>query len=265
MNFSSVREHFKQIRQICVDFSQSAPHCVVVNCIISVEMASSVKTRATKSTTTPRSFTKDDLWYCRHAWSIYNDLVLASYETATEVKFISETVGSGMFASEDLDEGQVVIECTGDRLPTYIIDHIEKEYNFDGDNCEYMIMTNSGKLAIDASVNSAHAWRYINHGCNPNCKYFTIDLSEQDERSEGPIEVVFVYTLRKVTKGEQLTCGYYWSRQKCRTTKPCRCGSINCSEVAGIRGYPLVVEEVLDGEGRSGYPIGSKRSLKFNV
>ena len=210
----------------------------------------------------PCTFTKDDLCFCRGAWDKYRELVKEVKKT--NKKGVSPAVGMGLFAGQRIRSGSVVVECTGTRMPMSGILMGDDKFNFDRDRDEYMITTFSGRMSVDASlVSSNHKWKYINHSCVPNCKYYTVDLAEDDPNISDPIEVIFVYALRDIEEDEQLTCSYDWLIEKSLTRDKCECGNINCSELVGVRGYPLVEEEVCDGEGPSGDEIGTKTMRRF--
>lgn len=67
--------------------------------------------------------------------------------------------------------------------------------------------------ALDASVNP-NDLRYINHSCDPNT-YLRICYSK-----------VEFWSLRKIKKGEELTCDYGETHHDGKL--PCRCGASNC-------------------------------------
>ncbi len=212
----------------------------------------------------PQSFRKDNLRHCANGWKTYEGL--CKELKRTEVKPVSQSVGMGLFAKEVIPEGSIVVECTGSRIDKSVIEIGEDDFNFDRDNHEYMIRTFGGQTAIDASMSGAtHVWKFINHACDPNCKYFTINLAEDELSVKDPIEVVFVYALRTIQIGEELTCSYDWPLSKRLPRESCKCGCINCSDWIGVCGYPRVEEEVIDGGGMSGDPIGSKSIYNFKT
>lgn len=67
--------------------------------------------------------------------------------------------------------------------------------------------------ALDASVNP-NDLRYINHSCEPNT-YLRICYSK-----------VEFWSLKKINKGEELTCDYGETHHDGKL--PCRCGAKNC-------------------------------------
>ncbi|ULQ57374.1 SET domain-containing protein [Flavihumibacter rivuli] len=67
--------------------------------------------------------------------------------------------------------------------------------------------------ALDASVN-ANQLRYVNHSCDPNT-YMRV--------AYGRVEF---YTLRRIRKGEEITCNYGETHHDGKLS--CKCGSPNC-------------------------------------
>lgn len=76
-----------------------------------------------------------------------------------------------------------------------------------------MVEFNNDPIALDASVNR-NALSYINHSCNPNTYM---------RRAYRKVEF---YTLRKIRKGEELSCDYGETHHD--GNLPCRCGAPNC-------------------------------------
>lgn len=76
-----------------------------------------------------------------------------------------------------------------------------------------MVEFNHEPLALDASVNR-NELSYINHSCNPNTYM---------RRAYRKVEF---YTLRRIRKGEELTCDYGETHHDGKL--PCRCGARNC-------------------------------------
>ena len=93
--------------------------------------------------------------------------------------------GLGLFANEPIERKGFVIEYTGE-----IIDLKEADRR----NNKYLFETNKNRF-IDGSARSNTA-RYINHSCKPNCE----------------VEIfggrVYVFTLKKIDAGEELTYDY---------------------------------------------------------
>jgi SET domain-containing protein len=113
--------------------------------------------------------------------------------------------GKGVFAVQDIAEGEVVIEYTGE-----VISWQEAQDRHPHDPAQ----PNHAKFG----GNSA---RWINHSCDPNCF-----ADEQDGR-------IFITALRNIRAGEELNYDYGLIIEERYTPKlkaeyPCWCGSENC-------------------------------------
>lgn len=80
-------------------------------------------------------------------------------------------------------------------------------------NVLYMVEFDNEDIALDASVN-VNALRHINHSCDPNTFM---------RRAYRKVEF---YTLKRVKKGEELTCDYGETHHNGKL--PCRCGAASC-------------------------------------
>lgn len=93
--------------------------------------------------------------------------------------------GLGLFARVPLKRGALVLEYSGERIPTKVADTLNTRYLFEIDD----------EWTIDGSARTNTA-RYINHSCEPNC-----EAEVEDGR-------VFVRALRAVVAGEELSLDY---------------------------------------------------------
>ncbi len=93
--------------------------------------------------------------------------------------------GKGVFALEEIPKGKKIIEYIGRNIP---ID--EQDYA----TGRYLFMTGRKKM-INGNVRENVA-RFINHSCKPNCE------------ARGPSGRVFIYSLRRIREGEELTYNY---------------------------------------------------------
>lgn len=212
----------------------------------------------------PFSFFKEELSFCDGAWDKYCDL--RSKQKKTVVKSVDRRTGSGLFAAEFINRSSLIVEYTGEKIHMDVLQLGEDKFNFDVGTDEYLVKTANGKIAIDAGlVNAEHIGKFINHSCAPNCGYFTVDVAEHNAELKEEIEVVFIYAIRDIKKGEELRCCYGWSSTNSLPREICLCGSMNCSDMVGVKGYPLVVEEVVDGEGPSGDHVGTRVKFTFDV
>jgi SET domain-containing protein len=120
--------------------------------------------------------------------------------------------GTGLFATETLEEGIRLIEYQGKR-----VDWSTREDNETGHT--FLMGLNDGRV-IDGAIRGSRA-RYINHSCDPNCETY-----ETDGR-------IFVHTRRAVGQGEELTLDYQLVvggriTAAVKQRYACRCGSVNC-------------------------------------
>ena len=126
--------------------------------------------------------------------------------------------GNGVFAVQDIAEGEVLVEYTGqvitwqeaqDRHPH---DPLQPNHTF------YFHV--DADRVIDAKF-GGNSSRWINHSCDPNCY-----ADERDGR-------IFITALRNIKAGEELNYDYGLIIEERYTKKlkaeyPCWCGSQNC-------------------------------------
>lgn len=126
--------------------------------------------------------------------------------------------GKGVFAVQDIAEGEVVIEYTGE-----VISWQEAQDRHPHDpaqpNHTFYFHVDEDRV-IDAKFGGNSA-RWINHSCDPNCF-----ADEQDGR-------IFITALRNIRAGEELNYDYGLIIEERYTPKlkaeyPCWCGSENC-------------------------------------
>ena len=126
--------------------------------------------------------------------------------------------GKGVFAVQDIAEGEVLIEYTGE-----VISWQEAQDRHPHDpaqpNHTFYFHVDEDRV-IDAKY-GGNAARWINHSCNPNCY-----ADERDGR-------VFITALRNIRAGEELNYDYGLIideryTKKLKAEYPCWCGSPNC-------------------------------------
>ncbi len=113
------------------------------------------------------------------------------------------SAGLGLFATNEINKGELVIEYTGERIT-------EEEANRRGGR--YLFELNDN-WTIDGKGRDNIA-RYLNHACRPNCEP---ELNDDETR-------IFIYAKRKIKSGEELTYNYgkmylndiIGGQQKCR-------------------------------------------------
>ncbi|GJL54000.1 MAG: SET domain-containing protein-lysine N-methyltransferase [Nitrospirales bacterium] len=117
--------------------------------------------------------------------------------------------GHGLFAAEPLAARKKIGEFEGE-----LISQREARRRAKTQRHIAIVEVNNGK-AIDASKQQA-GFRFINHSCSPNT-YMRI----VHERAE-------FYTLRRIKKGEELTCHYGDTHHE--GTRQCTCHSQTCRQ-----------------------------------
>ena len=126
--------------------------------------------------------------------------------------------GKGVFALQDLAEGETLIEYVGEVIdwPEALERH---PHDPEQPNHTFYFHLESG-LVIDAHV-GGNSSRWINHSCAPNCL-----ADEEDGR-------VFIKALRNIAAGEELFYDYGLMIDARYTKKllaeyRCWCGAANC-------------------------------------
>ncbi len=122
----------------------------------------------------------------------------------------SRIAGKGAFAIRDIPARRKLGNMGGE-----IISYREaqKRVKKQPGNVLFMVEFDHEDIALDASVNS-NALRHINHSCDPNTYM---------RRAYRKVEF---YALRRIRKGEELTCDYGETHHDGKL--PCRCGATNC-------------------------------------
>ena len=117
----------------------------------------------------------------------------------------------GLYANKNIKNGAKIIEYKG-RVITR--KQAEENSKFDNDKAIYLFnLNNRYDLDGDFRFNTA---RLINHSCNPNCEVAGTGLK------------VWIYAIRDIKKGEELSYDYGFSYDKDYKNYPCKCGERNC-------------------------------------
>jgi hypothetical protein len=126
--------------------------------------------------------------------------------------------GKGVFALQDIAEGETLIEYVGEIISW---DEAQDRHPHDpkDPNHTFYFHVNEDKV-IDA-LHGGNSSRWINHSCDPNC--------EADEENER----VFIKALRNIQAGEELNYDYGLIidepyTKKLKAEYPCWCGAKNC-------------------------------------
>ncbi len=126
--------------------------------------------------------------------------------------------GKGVFALQDLAEGEVLIEYVGELISW---DEAQRRHPHDPSdpNHTFYFHIDDGRV-IDA-LHGGNVSRWINHSCDPNC-----ESDEQDGR-------VFIKALRNIRAGEELNYDYGLIidepyTRKLKAEYPCWCDAASC-------------------------------------
>ena len=118
---------------------------------------------------------------------------------------------NGLYANQNIKKGTKIIEYKGKIIP---VKQSEANPKFDNEKAIYLFNINK-KYDLDGDFKYNTA-RLINHSCNPNCEVYGTGLK------------VWVYAIRDIKKGEELTYDYGFGFDEGYKDFPCRCGSKNC-------------------------------------
>ncbi len=117
----------------------------------------------------------------------------------------------GLYANQDIKDGTKIIEYKGKIVTKK---KVEEDSKFDNEKAIYLFNLNK-KYDLDGDFRYNTA-RLINHSCNPNCEVSGVGLK------------VWVYAIRNIKKGEELSYDYGFGYDEYYKDFPCKCGSKNC-------------------------------------
>ena len=118
---------------------------------------------------------------------------------------------NGLYANRDIKSGTKIIEYKG-KISS--VKQSETDPKFDNNKAIYLFNLNK-RFDLDGNYNFNIA-RLINHSCNPNCEVFGKGLK------------VWVYAMKNIKKGEELSYDYGFSFDENFRQFPCNCKSKNC-------------------------------------
>lgn len=122
------------------------------------------------------------------------------------VRVRATRLGKGVFARRSYPATAVIGEIAGE-----IID--DADYG-----SEYCFDIGDGLL-----LEPVAPFRFVNHSCEPNCE-FNYDDCDGDPAEERH-NTAFLFALRDIMKGEELTIDYNWSAAE---AIPCLCQAPSC-------------------------------------
>ena len=124
----------------------------------------------------------------------------------------SKINNKGLFANKDIKKGTKIIDYIGKIITKKETDRNPK---FDNSKAIYLFGINK-KYDLDGNF-SFNTARLINHSCEPNCEVFGEGLK------------VWIFAMKNIKKGEELSYDYGFSFDQDYKNYPCNCGSKNCA------------------------------------
>ena len=126
--------------------------------------------------------------------------------------------GKGVFALQNLAEGEKIIEYVGEVITW---DEAQDRHPHDPSDPNHTFYFHVDEDRVIDALYCGNSSRWINHSCDPNC--------EADEE-EGRI---FIKALRNIKAGEELNYDYGLIidepyTKKLKAEYPCWCGAKNC-------------------------------------
>ena len=118
---------------------------------------------------------------------------------------------NGLYANQDIKKGTKIIEYKG-KIITARQSELDSKY--DNDKAIYLFNINK-KYDLDGDFGFNTA-RLINHSCDPNCEVFGKGLR------------LWVYAMKDIKKGEELSYDYGFSFDEDFKNYPCKCGADKC-------------------------------------
>jgi uncharacterized protein len=130
----------------------------------------------------------------------------------------SKIHNNGVFAKKDIKKGTKVIEYVGEIVTSEVGNkRAEQQYKLSKRNREngavYVFELNN-KYDIDGCFKYNTA-RFINHSCEPNCKYKQEKLR------------IWIVAIRNIKKGEEISYDYGYDLEDYKNHR-CKCGKKTC-------------------------------------
>ena len=126
--------------------------------------------------------------------------------------------GKGVFAVQDIAEGETIIEYVGEVITW---DEAQDRHPHDPSDPNHTFYFHVDEDRVIDALYGGNSSRWINHSCDPNC--------EADEEGGR----VFIKALRNIQAGEELNYDYGLIidepyTKKLKAEYPCWCGAKNC-------------------------------------
>jgi SET domain-containing protein len=126
--------------------------------------------------------------------------------------------GKGVFALQDIAEGETLIEYVGEVISW---DEAQDRHPHDPEDPNHTFYFHVNEDRVIDALYGGNSSRWINHSCDPNC--------EADEDNDR----IFIKAIRNIKAGEELNYDYGLIidepyTKKLKAEYPCWCGSANC-------------------------------------
>ena len=126
--------------------------------------------------------------------------------------------GKGVFALQDIAEGETVIEYVGEVISW---DEAQDRHPHDPQDPNHTFYFHVNEDRVIDALHGGNSSRWINHSCDANC--------EADEENDR----IFIKAIRNIKAGEELNYDYGLIidepyTKKLKAEYPCWCGSANC-------------------------------------
>ena len=126
--------------------------------------------------------------------------------------------GKGVFALQDIAEGETLIEYVGEVISW---DEAQDRHPHDPNDPNHTFYFHVNEDRVIDALHGGNSSRWINHSCDPNC--------EADEENDR----IFIKAIRNIAAGEELNYDYGLIidepyTKKLKAEYPCWCGSAHC-------------------------------------
>ena len=126
--------------------------------------------------------------------------------------------GKGVFALQDIAEGETLIEYVGEIISW---DEAQDRHPHDPNDPNHTFYFHVNEDRVIDALHGGNSSRWINHSCDPNC--------EADEENDR----IFIKAIRNISAGEELSYDYGLIidepyTKKLKAEYPCWCGNANC-------------------------------------
>lgn len=143
--------------------------------------------------------------------------------------------GTGVYAAKAIKKDTKIIEYVGEIISS---DEADRRYDDDSMEVHHTFLFYIDEDSCIDGASGGNESRFINHSCKPNCVAYM-----QRKR-------VFIYALRNIKKGEELTYDYSYTREgefeeSWKDLYVCRCGASNCRGTILVQEEPEEEEEVV--------------------